>query len=130
MTNSFSPQNLMSDGGGIGKDIHMGQLANGMLITVKEHSFFSDMVRKHAVRDPKEKEFKSEVRFLGKIRDENVAMLVGFCSEDGHRLLVYEYVCDGSLEQYLSSKDHLSRSVIFNIHHLSVLLLDQFCQMK
>ncbi|KAL0425004.1 UNVERIFIED_CONTAM: putative proline-rich receptor-like protein kinase PERK11 [Sesamum radiatum] len=28
-------------------------------------------------------------------------MLIGFCIEDGRRLLVYEYICNGSLDSYL-----------------------------
>ncbi|KAL9321663.1 hypothetical protein ACSQ67_009716 [Phaseolus vulgaris] len=32
----------------------------------------------------------------------HVVMLLGSCSEGNHRLLVYEYVCNGSLDQHLS----------------------------
>ncbi|KAI7741513.1 hypothetical protein M8C21_022591 [Ambrosia artemisiifolia] len=31
----------------------------------------------------------------------NVVMLIGFCIEDGRRLLVYEYICNGSLDSHL-----------------------------
>lgn len=51
-----------------------------------------------------EKEFKSEVAVLSKARHKNVVMLIGSCSEGKSRLLVYEYVCNGSLDQHLSSK--------------------------
>ncbi|KAG8487827.1 hypothetical protein CXB51_018159 [Gossypium anomalum] len=33
-------------------------------------------------------------------------MLLGDCPEGTHRLLVYEYVCNDSLDQHLSSKDN------------------------
>ena len=49
-----------------------------------------------------EKEFKSEVDALSKARHENVVKLLGSCTEGNHRLLVYEYVCNGSLDQHLS----------------------------
>ncbi|CAK7336405.1 unnamed protein product [Dovyalis caffra] len=49
-----------------------------------------------------EKEFKSEVEVLSKVRHDNLVMLLGSCSEGKDRLLVYEYVCNGSLDQHLS----------------------------
>ncbi|KAJ6944938.1 hypothetical protein NC651_000083 [Populus alba x Populus x berolinensis] len=49
-----------------------------------------------------EKEFESEVEVLSKVRHENLGMLLGSCSKGSDRLLVYEYVCYGSLDQHLS----------------------------
>ncbi|KAI4323633.1 hypothetical protein L6164_023224 [Bauhinia variegata] len=64
-----------------------------MTIAVKQH-------KKASLQG--EKEFKSEVNVLSKARHKNVVTLLGSCSEGNTRLLVYEYVCNGSLEQHLS----------------------------
>jgi serine/threonine protein kinase len=44
---------------------------------------------------------QSEVIFLGQLRHPNLVKLVGYCSEEEHRLLVYEYMPKGSLENHL-----------------------------
>ncbi|KAL6878211.1 hypothetical protein ACP4OV_012381 [Aristida adscensionis] len=50
------------------------------------------------------KEWLSEVIFLGQLRHPNLVKLVGYCTEDEHRLLVYEYMPKGSLENHLFKK--------------------------
>ncbi|RDX71954.1 putative serine/threonine-protein kinase PBL5, partial [Mucuna pruriens] len=89
-THGFSPKNFLSEGG-FGS-VYKGELC-GQKIAVKQH-----MCANHKG----EKEFKSEVDALSKARHENVVMLLGSCSEGNNRLLVYEYVCNGSLDQHLS----------------------------
>ncbi|CAI8595906.1 unnamed protein product [Vicia faba] len=89
-TKGFSAKNFLSEGG-FGS-VYKGQL-NGMTIAVKQHKSASFQG---------EKEFRSEVNVLRRARHENVVMLLGSCSEGKNRLLVYEYVCNGSLDQHLS----------------------------
>ncbi|KAK7292696.1 hypothetical protein RJT34_15548 [Clitoria ternatea] len=48
-----------------------------------------------------EKEFRAEVSTIGNIQHVNLVRLRGFCSENSHRLLVYEYLENGSLSTYL-----------------------------
>ncbi|XP_047061429.1 rust resistance kinase Lr10-like isoform X2 [Lolium rigidum] len=50
-------------------------------------------------------EFISEVSSIGSIHHVNVVRLVGFCSEEMRRALVYEYMPNGSLEKYIFSSD-------------------------
>lgn len=47
------------------------------------------------------KEWLSEINFLGQLRHPNLVQLIGYCLEDDHRLLVYEYLHKGSLEKYI-----------------------------
>ncbi|CAL5005873.1 unnamed protein product [Urochloa decumbens] len=47
------------------------------------------------------REWLAEVFFLGQLRHENLVRLVGYCYEDEHRMLVYEYMSNGSLEKHL-----------------------------
>ncbi|CAL5196054.1 unnamed protein product [Lathyrus oleraceus] len=48
-----------------------------------------------------EKEFRAEVSTIGNIQHINLVRLRGFCSENAHRLLVYEYMPNGALSAYL-----------------------------
>uniref|UniRef100_A0A0E0KSK1 Receptor-like serine/threonine-protein kinase n=1 Tax=Oryza punctata TaxID=4537 RepID=A0A0E0KSK1_ORYPU len=48
-----------------------------------------------------EKEFRAEVRSIGTIQHINLVWLIGFCCEGSKRLLVYEYMPNGSLDSHL-----------------------------
>ncbi|KAK9280141.1 hypothetical protein L1049_013828 [Liquidambar formosana] len=48
-----------------------------------------------------EKEFRAEVCTIGNIQHVNLVRLRGFCSENSHRLLVYDYMQNGPLSVYL-----------------------------
>ncbi|KAJ1437062.1 Serine-threonine/tyrosine-protein kinase, catalytic domain [Sesbania bispinosa] len=52
-------------------------------------------------RGQAEKEFRVEVEAIGHVRHKNLVRLLGYCIEGTHRLLVYEYVNNGNLEQWL-----------------------------
>ncbi|CAH9078704.1 unnamed protein product [Cuscuta europaea] len=47
------------------------------------------------------KEWLSEVKFLGQLHHPHLVKLTGFCLEGDHRLLVYEFMPRGSLENHL-----------------------------
>ncbi|KAK2439934.1 inactive protein kinase [Trifolium repens] len=89
-THCFSNKNFLSEGG-FGS-VYKGEI-HGQKIAVKKCIHASHK---------QEKEFKSEVDALSKARHENVVMLLGSCSEGKNRILVYEFVCNGSLDQHLS----------------------------
>ncbi|KAJ4715258.1 Receptor-like protein kinase 1 [Melia azedarach] len=48
-----------------------------------------------------ENEFRNEMRIIGRTHHKNLVNLVGFCSEGANRLLVYEFMKNGSLENLL-----------------------------
>ncbi|KAJ1282990.1 hypothetical protein BS78_03G093500 [Paspalum vaginatum] len=50
-------------------------------------------------------DFISEVSTIGRIHHVNVVRLVGFCSEEMRRALVYEYMPNGSLDKYIFSSE-------------------------
>ncbi|KAM3390905.1 hypothetical protein ACQJBY_012493 [Aegilops geniculata] len=50
-------------------------------------------------------DFISEVSTIGRIHHVNVVCLVGFCSEEMRRALVYEYMPHGSLDKYIFSTE-------------------------
>ncbi|PNS89810.1 hypothetical protein POPTR_019G007600v4 [Populus trichocarpa] len=48
-----------------------------------------------------EREFLTEMRSIGKTHHKNLVRLLGYCTEDSQRLLVYEYMSNGSLADLL-----------------------------
>lgn len=50
----------------------------------------------------RENELDYKLSKLTRARQENLVFLLGVCLEGGHRLLGYEHVCNGSVEQHLS----------------------------
>ncbi|WCJ36979.1 G-type lectin S-receptor-like serine/threonine-protein kinase LECRK3 [Euphorbia peplus] len=48
-----------------------------------------------------EKEFRTEVEVIGQTHHKNLVKLVGFCNEEQHRLLVYEFLSSGTLSNFL-----------------------------
>lgn len=47
------------------------------------------------------REWLTEVIFLGQLQHPHLVKLIGYCYEKEHRLLVYEYMAKGSLENHL-----------------------------
>ncbi|XP_073123085.1 inactive protein kinase SELMODRAFT_444075-like isoform X2 [Henckelia pumila] len=89
-TGGFSQGNFLAEGG-FGS-VHRGVLPDGLVVAVKQHKLASSQG---------DQEFCSEVEVLSCAQQRNVVMLIGFCIEDGRRLLVYEYICNGSLDSHL-----------------------------
>uniref|UniRef100_A0A5B7ACC2 Receptor-like serine/threonine-protein kinase n=1 Tax=Davidia involucrata TaxID=16924 RepID=A0A5B7ACC2_DAVIN len=73
--------------------VYKGVLADERVVAVK---------RLGAVYQAEE-EFWAEMSTIGKINHMNLVRMWGFCSERRHRLLVYEYVENGSLDKHLFS---------------------------
>lgn len=48
-----------------------------------------------------DKEFKAEVDVIGRTHHKNLVRLFGFCNEGTNRLLVYEYLSNGTLSDFL-----------------------------
>nr|CAD1823777.1 unnamed protein product [Ananas comosus var. bracteatus] len=64
-----------------------------------------------------EEEFWAEVSVIGRINHMNLVRLWGFCSEGRHRLLVYEFIDNESLDKYLfgsSSSSGSGRTLSWN----------------
>ncbi|KAG2272073.1 hypothetical protein Bca4012_074353 [Brassica carinata] len=89
-TGGFSQANFLAEGGY--GSVHRGVLPEGQVVAVKQHKLASSQG---------DVEFCSEVEVLSCAQHRNVVMLIGFCIEDRRRLLVYEYICNGSLDSHL-----------------------------
>ncbi|KDP25139.1 hypothetical protein JCGZ_22674 [Jatropha curcas] len=60
------------------------------------------------VAEDNDKEFKTEVDVIGQTHHKNLVQLVGFCDEGKHRLLVYEFLSNGTLANFLFGDIKLS----------------------
>ncbi|XP_039160342.1 G-type lectin S-receptor-like serine/threonine-protein kinase SD2-5 [Eucalyptus grandis] len=54
------------------------------------------------------KSFLAEVETIGSVHHVNLVRLVGFCAEKSHRLLIYEYMSNGSLDRWIFHKSNES----------------------
>ncbi|KAK6142208.1 hypothetical protein DH2020_000005 [Rehmannia glutinosa] len=90
-TQNFKPENFLG-AGGFGK-VYKGQLPDtGEIVAVKQ----LDHNGCQGVR-----EFLIEVLTLNMAKHPNLVKLIGYCAEGDQRLLVYEYMSLGSLEDHL-----------------------------
>lgn len=98
-TGGFSSANFLAEGG-FGS-VHRGVLPDGQVIAVKQHKLVSSQG---------DREFCAEVEILSRAQHKNVVMLIGFCIQGDRRLLVYDFVCNGSLDLHLygNHRDALS----------------------
>ncbi|XP_047327078.1 G-type lectin S-receptor-like serine/threonine-protein kinase SD2-5 [Impatiens glandulifera] len=79
--------------GGFGS-VYKGVLDDGTRIAVKQLE---------GVGQGK-KEFRAEVSIIGSIHHIHLVKLKGFCAEGSHRLLVYEFMSNGSLDKWIFKK--------------------------
>ncbi|KAL5993048.1 hypothetical protein ACLOJK_013968 [Asimina triloba] len=92
-TSDFSRENLLGEGG-FGH-VYKGQLKDGQVIAAK--------LRKEASTQGFA-EFHSEVFVLSFARHKNIVMLLGYSSKENNNVLVYEYICNRSLDRHLLNK--------------------------
>ncbi|XAR56455.1 Non-specific serine/threonine protein kinase [Bertholletia excelsa] len=77
-------------GGGFGS-VFEGKLRDGRKVAVKCLESMGQG----------KKEFLAEVNTIGKVDHFNLVRLIGYCTDKSHRLLVYEYMCNGSLDKWI-----------------------------
>ncbi|KAL4565079.1 hypothetical protein LXL04_029162 [Taraxacum kok-saghyz] len=94
-TNNFDISNVIGKGG-------FGMVYKGVLSHFKEQNTvaFKRLDRNCGQGDP---EFWKEILMLSYYTHKNLISLLGFCDEDGEKILVYEHASNGSLDRHLSS---------------------------
>ncbi|KAK3124838.1 hypothetical protein QOZ80_7BG0594340 [Eleusine coracana subsp. coracana] len=96
-TGSFSFENQIEQGPLA--TLFKGQL-HGNDVTLKKHSVISSAQQLPWSMSTYEL-FRNEVKILPKLQHKNIVKLVGFCAERRERVLVYEYMQNGSLEDLI-----------------------------
>ncbi|GAB2285339.1 hypothetical protein Dimus_019793 [Dionaea muscipula] len=101
-TNSFSQDHLIASG--MFGSIYRAELPHGKLLAIKK-------LDKVAISRLKDHEFIELVNDIDRLRHANIVDLVGYCSEHGQRLLIYEYCSNGSLQDLLDLNDDYKRKI-------------------
>ncbi|XP_077250247.1 receptor-like kinase TMK4 [Tasmannia lanceolata] len=91
VTNNFSGDNILGRGGfGV---VYKGELG-GTKIAVKR-------MESAVISNKGMGEFQAEIAVLTKVRHRHLVALLGYCVEGNEKLLVYEYMPQGTLSQHL-----------------------------
>ncbi|PWA50234.1 toll/interleukin-1 receptor (TIR) domain-containing protein [Artemisia annua] len=93
-TNNFSEANVIARSG-FGK-VYQGQSEQYGIIAIKR------LDRRLGQGDP---QFMMEIALLTICKHDNIVSLVGFCDQNGEKILVYKYESNGSLDKHLHRKD-------------------------
>ena len=96
--------------GGFGT-VFEGILPDGTKVAVKRLDGFNQI----------KKSFLAEVETIGSIHHFNLVRLIGFCAEKSHRLLVYEYMSNGSLDRWVF---HKNPEMLLDWQHRKKIILD------
>ncbi|XP_059459401.1 probable serine/threonine-protein kinase At1g01540 [Corylus avellana] len=95
-TNSLAKENLIGSGDyGV---VYRGILLDNTRVAVKK------LVRGSCQAE----DFIAEVEAFGQVRHKNLVKLLGYCIEGAYRMLVYEYVDNGNLYQWLHGSPEIS----------------------
>ncbi|XVF29834.1 hypothetical protein REPUB_Repub16aG0005000 [Reevesia pubescens] len=93
-TKNFSSDLIIGDGS-FGY-VYKATLSNGITVAIKklDPDAFQGL-----------REFRAEMETLGKLRHDNIVKILGFCSSGVDRVLIYEYIERGSLDQWLYDEE-------------------------
>lgn len=89
-TRNFSPDLIVGDGSfGL---VYKANLPSGVTVAVKRLG--ADAFQGY-------REFRAEMETLGRIRHDNIVQFFGYCATGSDRILIYEFIEKGSLDQWL-----------------------------
>ncbi|KAL5775285.1 hypothetical protein ACOSP7_012842 [Xanthoceras sorbifolium] len=104
-TNSFSQEYLIGEGS-LGR-VYRAEFSTGKIMAVKK-------IDNAALSLQEEDNFLEAISNMSRLRHPNIVTLAGYCAEHGQRLLVYEYIGNGSLQDMLHFVDESSKNLTWN----------------
>ncbi|XP_031247353.1 probable serine/threonine-protein kinase PBL28 isoform X1 [Pistacia vera] len=92
-TNNFSDSNIIGEGSfGL---VYMGLLQDGSMVTIKRH-----------LHTPAQN-FVHEVKHIARVHHRHLVRLVGYCEENHQQFLVYDYISNGNVGNFLYDSEGL-----------------------
>ncbi|PNT54218.2 hypothetical protein POPTR_001G128500v4 [Populus trichocarpa] len=104
ITQNFSSNFLLGEGG-FGT-VHKGYVDDNLRQGLKAQAVAVKLLDIEGLQG--HREWLAEVIFLGQLRHPNLVKLIGYCCEEEERLLVYEFMPRGSLENHLFKRISVS----------------------
>ncbi|XP_047342740.1 serine/threonine-protein kinase RIPK-like [Impatiens glandulifera] len=104
MTQGFSQNSFIGEGG-------FGSVHKGFIHDKLRHGLSAQPVavkRLDLNGNQGDREWLAEIIFLGQLQHRHLLKLIGYCWEDEHRLLVYEYMPRGSLDNQLFGRHSIA----------------------
>ncbi|CAN1200630.1 Probable LRR receptor-like serine/threonine-protein kinase At1g06840 [Linum perenne] len=92
-TDNFSSSSVVGRGG-YGK-VYRGILGDKTVVAIK---------RAEEGSLQGQKEFLTEIKLLSRLHHRNLVSLIGYCDEEGEQMLVYEFMPNGTLRDWLCGK--------------------------
>ncbi|XP_020091642.1 G-type lectin S-receptor-like serine/threonine-protein kinase At2g19130 [Ananas comosus] len=108
----FSYSNLTSATKNFSRKLGQGSFGSVFMGTLRDSTLVA--VKKLQGLRQGEKQFRAEVITVGMIQHINIVRLLGFCAEGARRLLVYEFMTNGSLDSHLFSKTNSNTFLDWN----------------
>ncbi|KDP44953.1 hypothetical protein JCGZ_01453 [Jatropha curcas] len=113
-TRNFRPDSMLGEGG-------FGSVFKGWIdeqtLTAAKPGMGTVIAVKRLNQDGFQghQEWLTEINYLGQLYHPNLVKLIGFCLEDDHRLLVYEFMPKGSLENHLFRRASYVQPLSWNL---------------
>lgn len=104
-TSNFAAGRFLGEGS-IGR-VYRAKYGDGKVLAVKK-------IDSSLIQGWQGGEFAEMVSNISKLRHPNIAELVGYCSEQGQNMLIYEYFRNGSLHEFLHLSDDFSKPLTWN----------------
>ncbi|XP_019233622.1 PREDICTED: probable LRR receptor-like serine/threonine-protein kinase At1g06840 isoform X1 [Nicotiana attenuata] len=92
-TNNFDSSTQVGEGGY--GSVFRGILADKKVVAIKR-------AKEGSLQG--QKEFLTEIELLSRLHHRNLVVLLGYCDEEGEQMLVYEFMPNGTLRDWLSAK--------------------------
>ncbi|CAJ1812934.1 unnamed protein product [Sphenostylis stenocarpa] len=97
-TNNFSSSTIVGHGGY--GNVYKGILSGETLVAIKRAAEGSLQGQK---------EFLTEIELLSRLHHRNLVSLIGYCNEEEEQMLVYEFMPNGTLRDWISGKGETAK---------------------